>query len=529
MKESDYKTWKARFSKAKSNRSNWEGTLRECYELFLPNRDAFNSGKVAGSERATKVVDDAGTQAVKQFVNQLKNKLMPAQQKWAKIVPSGAIERATLRGEITEEQSKQIQIELDRNSELLFNYIKASNLDVAIIEALQDMCISTGAILISETGDLDNPFNCASVPSDQLVIEECNTGTIKNVWREWYVKAEEIPAIWPQYEKNDVKLNKLLDKNPTTKIKVIEGTVYDYKERIYKHSVLVEQSDCKFIFSSEYKVSPWIVFRWSKTSGETWGRGPALDATPTMRTLNQLSLDQLKNNAMAINPPVMVNAGAFVSPNAVKVKPNARMVTKSDWSGNSEPVRYLTNNSNIQLGVEFKRELHQNIKDAFYLDSLGSITDPTKSATEINIRNQQMLEQQTTAVTRLTNELITPLIKRIYYTLERVSAVSPIILNGESTVDIKPIAALAQVQDNKDLESVLQYLQTVMGIAGEQGLALAASEVDMSLLPAYVADKLNVPASLRMDEKKKREQAAQVAQVMQQQGMQGMPPEEPPV
>lgn len=511
-KQTDHKQWRSRFNKAKAIRSNWEGILRESYDLFLPDRDAFVEGQ-KGNNRRIHLWDDTGATALQQFVNQLKNKLLPSQQRWCELDTSGLVASEIVNGTFDEESEKELKIELDRNTEVMFNYIWDSNFDVAALESLQDMAVSTGALMIQETGDKDAPLNFVSVPCDELVIEEDNTGDVKNVWREWSVKAEEIPVLWADYSKEDKKLQKLIEKSPTNKVNIIEGTVYDHSTGEYHYSVYTDSADCKFIFESKYKVSPWVIFRWNKSAGETWGRGPALSCKPTMGMLNQLKSDLMRNNAVHINPPAIINSGAFVNPTKVKIAPNQRIIAKSDWTGNTSPVQYLQNNTNFQLGQGMANEFRQDIRESFYLDFLGGINDPVRSATEISIREQQMLEQQVSAFSRLKRELIDKVIRRVYYILKRNGIVQDLDIDGK-VVSITATSPLAQMQSRKDVESLMQYFGTMMQLGGEQGMAMAAVEVDIAQVPAFIADKYSVPAFLRMDEEKKKKQAQVIQQAV---------------
>lgn len=509
------KQWKSRFSKAKGLRSQWESNLREAYDLFLPDRDAFNTEQ-KGNNRRLHLWDDSGAQALQQFVNQLKNKLLPSQQKFSKLVTSGKVESEIVLGLFDSDAQKELQIELDKNNAIMFNYLWDSNFDTAVLESLQDMAISTGALMIQETGDLDNPLNFISVPVDQLVIEEDNTGDVKNVWREWCVKAEEIPILWKDY-KRDKNLQKIIEDKPTNKINIIEGTVYDAHTGKYHYGVYTDSAECKFIFESKYSVSPWVIFRWNKSAGETWGRGPALSCKPSMSMLNQLKSDLLRNNAVHINPPAIIASGAFVNPARVKIAPNQRIIVKSNWDGSKrEPVSFLQNNTNFQLGQGMANEFRQDVREAFYLDFLGGVNDPVRSATEISIRSQQMLEQQISAFSRLKRELIDKVIRRVYYILKRLGLVENLDIDGK-VVNVKATSPLSQAQDMKDVEGLMQYFSTMLQLGGEQGMVMAAMEVDVEAVPAFFADKFDVPAALRMDEAKKKKQAQLVQQAMAQQ------------
>lgn len=515
----DSKGFKTRFDKAKTIREQWAPLLEDAYDLFLPNRAEFTR-KTKGENRVGKLRDDTGAQSLQEFVTQLKNKLLPSQQRWSQLIPSGNVEVQIINGKFDEDAKKDLQVQLDRNTDILFNYIWDSNFDSAMVEALQDMSISTGALMIQETGDIDQPLNYVCVPSTELVIEESPSGDIKNVWREWDVKAEEINQLWPD-KVEDRKLDETIRKTPTKKIRIIEGTVYNYETEKYDYKVYTESADCKIIFESAYKVSPWVVFRWGKAPSETWGRGPALNCISTMSTLNRLVSDLLKNNAMHISPPLLINSGGFVNPTKVKIAPNQRIITKSDWTGSSSPAQFLQNGSNFQLGMGMRTEYQQQVKEAFFLQFMGGADAPVRSATEISIRNQQMLEQQTSAFTRLKRELIDQVMKRSYYVLKRVGLVQELDVDGK-LVAVKATSPLAQVQDMKDVEALQQYFGTVMGLGGEAGMMMASMSVDIEAVPDFLADKFKVPAALRMDEKKKKAQAQKLQQAVEQTGMGGM-------
>lgn len=508
----DEKAFLARFNKAKGLRDEWQGILTDTYDLFLPNRGAFSSNRA--NNKSVKVFDDTGAQALQMFVNQLKNKLLPTQQRWCKLVPSGRAKVGVMNGEIDPQDEKEFQITLDKVTDIMFNYIWSSNFDLAVLESLQDMSVSTGAIMCQDTGDASRPLNYVAVPCDQLVIEESPSGKIQNVWREWSIKAEEIPSLWKDYTE-DEELQRIIQDKPTQKVKIIEGTVYNYTTEVYDYLVFCDKARCKFIYESKYHVSPWIIYRWGKGSNETWGRGVAMNNLALMSQLNRLVHDLNKNNSMAINPPAIINSGAFTNPMKIRIAPNERIITKPDIAGNNGmPVNYLSNGCNFNLGIGMRSELQQQIREAFYLDFFGGVNDPVRSATEISIRNQQMLEQQTGAFSRLKQELIDPLIIRTYYVLKRNGLV-PDIGFEHGVMEVMATSPLAQVQDMQDVQAVQQFFATMMGF-GEQGMALAAATLKVGDLGSYYAKKFGVPAELLLDERERNKMMQQAQQAMTQ-------------
>ena len=280
-----------RFKSAKSIRDEWQSTLERAYDLFLPNRQGFTSTS-KGQSKTVDLYTDVGVQSLTKFSNNIKTKLMPSQQRWAKLQPSGNFKVDMLRGSITEEQRLAVQNALDVDTEVMFHFLWSSNFDVVATESLKDMGVSTGAFMIQDNGDPEDPLNFVSVPADQLVIEEAPTGDIRSAWREWTIKAREVDNMWPD-RKQDPRLNKHITDNPEKDINVIEGTVYNPITDKYDYLVYINVSDCKAIFEASYDVSPWVIFRWDSAPQETWGRGPAISSLHTMGSLNQLEKDKL--------------------------------------------------------------------------------------------------------------------------------------------------------------------------------------------------------------------------------------------
>ncbi len=250
--------------------------------------------------------------------------------------------------------------------------------------------------------------------------------------------------------------------------------------------------------------------------GETWGRGPGIDALPSMRVLNQLHKDKLVANAMAINPPALMDASAFLNPYKVKVTPGSRIYTKSDWMGNSngqKPIDFLTTGSNPNI-TENDIGMHtQAINEAFYVTTLPSVNDGAKTATEYQIRQNIALEQQNTAFTRLQGELIEKVVARCFYILSRYGLVEEFEVGGRA-ISVKATGQLSAYQDQKDIQNVQQFIVGQLQTLGEQyGMMAVQTEIDLEALPDWTADKMGIPASIRNTP----EQKAQVKQVLQQQ------------
>ncbi|NIT58481.1 MAG: hypothetical protein GWN00_20305, partial [Aliifodinibius sp.] len=62
-------------------------------------------------------------------------------------------------------------------------YLNDSNFSQATNEALQEYAVGTGAVILNENEDFDDPLDFQSASITKIVFDEGPNGTIKNVWR----------------------------------------------------------------------------------------------------------------------------------------------------------------------------------------------------------------------------------------------------------------------------------------------------------------------------------------------------------
>lgn len=521
MAKTSAKEFQERFSKAKAAKENWRSTLTECYDLFLPQRQNFTT-QTKGSTKSgdLKLFDDTGKKALQEFSNNIKSKLLPSYQRWAELKPGGKIEAEVLRGtDGAKEDRDELQQTLESINKVMFQYIWQSNFDQAVHESIQDMSISTGALLCVDTGDVDNPIRFIAVPADELTAEKGPNGDIKTAYREHSIKARNILLQWPR-AKVDEGLQRLIIDNPDQDVKFIEGTVYNDKTKDYTYVVFTEEAKTNIILEETLETSPWIIFRWNVVPGEIYGRGPAFSAKENMKQLNKLVQQLMLNNDMAINPPLLLSGKDFVNAAQIRIRPGAVIRTKADYSGMQAPVQYLESRANFNLGINARDELKADIKETFYSQALGDINGAVKSATEIQIRNNNQLQQMGAAFGRLQQELVGQVIKRVYSILSGYGIVPDVVKVDGLMAEVKASSPMAKVQQLQDVENAMNLVQTFMAF-GEQGMAMLATTVKMDDFGPWLAENSGFPVELRMSKEEREEFAEQIQQqAMQPQQMQ---------
>lgn len=515
MAEYKDKHFQRRLNDAKARKANWDNLLDQCYDLFLPDRQTIYTEE-KGNDRRINLFDSTGCNALQEFANNLKQMLLPSNEVWGELKPGMDLDVLKESGAIDKDQFDEVGRNLSIANKILFRYIWQSNFDQSVHESIQDMAISTGAMMITDTGDPSNPLNFESIPANEFYLE-----SDKNVFREHKVFARDIYELFPRAEK-DSEIDKVIKDNPNEKLDLCELTEWIFKDKNYRYTVYVKKAERKKFFEATYQESPWVVFRANVSPGEIMGRGPAIKSLPDMRTLNQLSAQMLRNNDMAVNPPLITNetAGGLDISN-ININPGSILPTAPDMtSGNQRPYEYLQTGASFQNGLMSIDQYQKSIERAFQLPQLGDIDRGAKTATEISIRNAQALSQQAALFGRLNTELVQKIVKRCYSIVKNYNELLPndLELNG-NRISIVSSSPLSKVQKQKDTESTLNFLNLAMSM-GEPGQAMLATTLKVGEIGTYLADSMGVPVDLKLseDEKKQQQEVMEQAAMQAQQG-----------
>ena len=484
-----------RYETAKQHRSSWESHWKECYEYALPQREVFNE-TAEGSKKNTKIYDSTALIGTQRFASRLQSTLVPPFKKWAKLSAGTGIPK---------EAQGKIDKQLEEVTDTLFSFINQSNLATEAHEAFLDLAVGTGALLLDE-GDGDDLLKFTAVPLKELLVEDGPHGTIETVFRLHKHPARNIKQVWPKGKCSTAVMEMMEDK-PDELVPIIEATVYNPSKKIYEY-VIIEENTKHVIFEDYFEVSPWIVFRWSKVAGERYGRGPIMTALPDIKTANQVVKFVLKNAEKEIVGVYTAVDDGVLNPWTVNIKSGAVIPVAAE--GSLSP---LQSGGNFNVSELILQDLRENIKKALFHDQLGPMEGPTKSATEVSIRQQELMSDIGSSFGRLQMEFINKLIKRAIDILQRNGKVAPIKV-GNQLVNIKVISPLAQQQDMDEVNKLAQFVQFA-SMVGEDALRIG---LDLEAFPEHIAKLLGVDPELVRDKeereamKQQMQEEAQMAQ-----------------
>lgn len=501
-----------RADKAKARRdSSWWSHMQECYSYAAPQRETFFE-YTPGQQKNTEIYDDTAVIGLQMFASRMQQSVVPSWQQFAKLAPGSDVseEQADSQVEYGGEQLSLAEA-LEKVTDTAFSYLHRSNFDAKIYEALIDFGISTG-ILTCDYDAVGDELVFDAMPLPTAYLEAGPRGTVETVWRETSVEGRIVTQLWPDANIPD-KLAERIKKQPDKKLEFVEGFVYNPATRI-THYVVVSKSDKAVIFDQADEVSPVIAFRGMVVPGEVYGRGPIMQVLPSIKTLNMIKEFELISGAIAASGVwTGVDDGAF-NPYTVQIAPGVVIPVMSNETSNPT-LRPLDMNFDFQFTQIKAEELQATVNRVLFANPIGDINDPTKTATEIMIRRQLDLQEQSAFFSRVQTELVEKLIRRVVYVLQREGIIPKLRIDGKE-VKIKHVSPIAKAMDLEDVQTMMQAAGMAQQIAGPE---MAMLGLKMEEVAGYIADKLGVDPSLRRTKGEAQKLQADAAQLLAQMQM----------
>jgi hypothetical protein len=401
-------------------------------------------------------------------------------------------------------------------NKMVFSAIGASNFDTAIGEFWLDMCIGTGALLVLENKDEDVPFKFIPVPISEIALEEGPDAQIGAIFRKYKKPARVIPQMWPDGKKIP-ELEKIIIDDGGKEITVHELTYREADEKKWTYKILIEKiagnSEPVTFVERKYSTNPWIIARWLKVAGETFGRGPVINALPDAKTLNAAKKMELQSASLAISGVWLARNNGVLNGNAIRIRPGAVIPVQSTGGSMGADLVPLQIGGDLNFSQVISEQLRQAIKDAMFDRSIPD-QGAVRSATEWIVRQQELQEAIGAPFGRMHQELIIPLYNRVLDILYKKGFIEKIKVNGGS-VKVQITGALAQAQNLKEVETITNWAQTTIALAGPEVFQATAKVEE---LVNKLGNLMGVDANLIRSEQERAQIAQMAMQAMQQQG-----------
>lgn len=459
-----------RYNNAKGLADLWASILEACFFYAIPYRNQFYYPKeTEGGVKNSRLYDTTAVEATKTFVSKLHNTMTPPQVQWGFLLPDDSWENEDPK------KYNEAALILQNYTRRVFNYIFKSNFDVVINECYLDLAIGTSSLVINQGTD-ENPFLCTSIPIDKLAIAEAANGKIESWYRTWEdLKIVELSTRWKNITLSPTMLSDIYS-DPDAKVqKIYEGvSFFPGLKKPYCYAVWTSEQ----ILLKEYLESnPGIVWRFQKTNNETWGRGPVMDALPSIQSLNEMGYIEFASANLNVFKPYMGFSDAVFNPHTFVLKPFSIIPIAPLGTGGSPPLIPLPDSSNPQFAQLTIMDLRMQIKTLLFADTpQDSMSVQPQTAYELSLKQQSLAEKIGPLFSRLQQEFLAPIFERCCYILDKMGLLpKPVIQNEDGTV--VPIkfqyrSPLALAKGQQEIARLTQFIQLMQGIWGPESTTI---------------------------------------------------------
>lgn len=496
------------FETARADRAVWEGHWQTIANLVLPERQ-FTSFRSPGASTRAAIYDDTAPNNAPKLAGAIYGLLTNPALVWFHL-------RAIDDDLNTREDVMAWLQAVGRHLLTVFNSA-AGGFNTAAYEIYLDMVTFGTAVLYTGPRADGGGVRFQARPLTECYVRESEAGMVDTVYRAFDLTSRQALQKFGDQARAVPSIAKALDDNNPNQLHPFLHAVYPRADRDPRRmtgvnkpfaSVYIALEANQRISEGGFDELPYQVPRWSKAAGEIYGRSPAMEALPAIRTVNAMTRSVLIGAEKAVNPPILVESDGLLAP--LRTVPNGI----NYYQSGKNPPRPLEQGGNFAIGQELIGQQRDAIERAFFADLLQTPQRDRMTTVEILQRRGERAQLLAPPVSRMQQEFLSPVVSRVFAIEARAGRLPapPAELSGRG-LRIEYVSPLASLQRSSELDGVERTLAATAQVA--QFDPSAVDVLDGEEITRLYAEVTNVPARLirtRAQVQQRREQAAQAAQ-----------------
>lgn len=512
------------FNRRAGQRKNFEGQWQEIAERVVPlnhrNFNAFNYFQTKGEKRTTEIFDSTASIALNRFGAILDSLLTPRNQTWHRIMAD----------EPALNKSREVRLYFEEVNRLLFKYRYSPKANFASQNYQNYKSLGaygTGAMFTDELTS-EPGLRYKNIHLSQIFFAENHQGIIDDGLRYYPMTARQAYQKWNDQIPDSIKT--ALKNNPEQEFFFIHCTKsraetdgdYDPQRLDYKgmpySSYYVSVTGNVLLSEGGYNSFPYSISRYEQGDNEIYGRSPAMEVLPAIKTLNEQKKTILKQGHRALDPVLLTHDDGIIDNFALT--PGA--INAGGVTADGRPLVHALPVGNIQAGEKMMDDERKIINDAFLINIFQILTEtPEMTATEVLERTREKGILLAPTVGRQQSEYLGPMIEREIDILARQGVLPPMpqeLLDAKGHYNVVYDSPLSRAQRAEEAAGVSRTIEQAINVAAQTGNPEVLDHFNFDVIVPQLADINGVPESWLNDPKKIdiiRQGRAQQAQAQQ--------------
>ena len=457
------------FNDLKGQRSTWESHWSEIARLMIPmHRNLFqNIGSMTtqGEKRNQDVLDSAPVLGMNRFGAIIDSLLTPANQFWHQITTTDPI--------LKRDKASMDWYQTVNN--ILFNYRYAPKANFAAQNQNQFLSLGgygTGGLLIDDLAG-STGIRYKNTHLSELFLQENHQGVVDRVCRYFGLTARQ--ACQKFGEKCPKPIREKAGVNPEFMYFFIHWVLprsdkdpmrQDFKGMDYA-SYYISIEEKTIVAEGGYRSFPYAISRYQQSPMEPYGRSPAMDALPAVKTLYKQKLALLKQGEMATDPVILVHDDGIM---------DGASVESGTWisgamSANGQPLVGTLPIGRVDIGKEQMDDEKAQINDHFLVTLFQILTEtPEMTATEVMERVREKAILMAPTILRQQSEYLGPMIEREIDILAAQGQLPPMprmLRDAQGQYEITYDSPISRTQKSEWAAGAMRSIEMALNVAAQ--------------------------------------------------------------
>ncbi len=501
------------------NRGTWESHWQEIAERVLPaySNSFYSQPGSQGDKRTDKVFDSTAAIALNRFTAIVDSLLTPRNSQWHKIIASDPYLQ----------KDRRVRLYFEEVSRLLFKYRYAPLANFASQNQQNYKglgAFGTGCMFVDELTS-GRGLRYRAIHLGEIYFRENHQGLIDAAYRYFPMTARQAYQRWGDRLPEAIKSR--MNQNPDTTymfLHVVKPRENRDVERLdfmgmAFESHYVSAEGPTHLEEEGYNSFPYAISRYEQAPGETYGRSPAMDVLPAVKTLNEEKKTVLKQGHRAVDPVLLTHDDGVVD--TFSLRPGA--INSGGVSADGRPLIHTLPVGNINIGKDLMDDERAVINDAFLVTIFQILTEtPAMTATEVLERTREKGILLAPTLGRQQSEYLGPLIERETDILSRQGLLPPMpeaLKEAAGEYSVQYDSPLSRAAKAEEAAGLMRTVETALNISQASGNPEPLDHFEWDEIIPEIAQIQGTPERwMRSLEKVKeiREGRAQAAQEQQQ-------------
>lgn len=485
------------FEQEQGRRYNWDGHWQEVKDRIWPATADFTSKfSTPGNKRNELVFDSTAATGLNRFAAILDSMLTPRNQTWHRVMSS--------IDELNKDRAVRLYFEDVTRILFKFRYATVANFASQNIMFNKSLGAFGSASMYIDRAVTEPGIRYKTCHLGETYFIENHQGMIDQIIRHFPMTARQAMQKWKDkcpdfikqaYQKNQGQEFWFLHYVGPREDLDIERL--DFKGMAWQGHYISVQGQVH-LEEGGYNTFPYTPSRYEQSPGEVYGRSPAMDVLPAIKTLNEMKKTYLKQGHRAVDPVLLVHDDGILD--TFSLKPghaNAGAVNKD-----GRPLVHTLPIGNINAGKDMMDEERGIIRDNFLITLFQILTEnPQMTATEVMERTREKGILLAPTLGRQQSERLGPQIEREIDVLAQqglLPPMPPILKEAGASFKVEYDSPLSRAQRAEEASGLMRTLESLINVASVTGNPAPLDHFDWDTITPDLSDINAVPTKWRL-------------------------------